>query len=630
MNVLKAIRWGVQAWEVDLKMETIQKCFQKALTDPEIDGTDSDIYSEITRDLARLQLSSPIHNLIDIDQFIDPKDEVVEDDIERLDEQILAQFGPEIEVESDEETEVLPKISNADALEALKKLRFLSAAILGTVSAMPEFTDYRDYREKNRKDFGQLYEDEWIIPSEWLALWNAASPLGVMVGAIVAGLFQDRAGRRWSLVLGSVPSAISVAICYVLSQSDELDTCRGIFFLGEIAYGFSIGMVMCTAQTYMSEILPLKLRGPILAFFPIFILLGQLAGAVVVFTSLSIEGHKSYTIPFASQLPFSGVLIVIAGVVPEIPAYLLQKRRMDAAFKAQKRPDTKHMDAQAELDRLLTVIQVEEQRTRNVKYIDCFKGTSVRRTWIVVFSHMLSQIFGLTLLSNASCFMQVVGDGRQQQHLIPAFGNRAGSCGMGIAGCFTGVVMIWWAAVTMMVIIVICGIGMWPASYVVGGEVSALHLRAKAQGVGWFVQGLTTGIFNIVLPYIYNHDQGDVRAKTGFVYAVFCLIGFVLSWLTIPEMKGRTAMEIDRMFELKQGSSNIDYNQLDMLVFVWLVILQSIRPRPVVIQVRAVLITCTKESQGKNIAGPERSMGWKLRRGSFISQRSSSSSSLEA
>ncbi|KAL1960497.1 hypothetical protein VTO42DRAFT_7796 [Malbranchea cinnamomea] len=60
---------------------------------------------------------------MDIDQFIDPKDEVVEDDIERLDEQILVQFGPEIEVESDEETEVLPKISNADALEVLKKLR---------------------------------------------------------------------------------------------------------------------------------------------------------------------------------------------------------------------------------------------------------------------------------------------------------------------------------------------------------------------------------------------------------------------------------------------------------------------------------------------------------------------------
>ena len=31
-------------------------------------------------------------------------------------------FGPEIEAESDEETYILPKISNAEAMEALKKL----------------------------------------------------------------------------------------------------------------------------------------------------------------------------------------------------------------------------------------------------------------------------------------------------------------------------------------------------------------------------------------------------------------------------------------------------------------------------------------------------------------------------
>ncbi|KAL1954721.1 hypothetical protein VTO42DRAFT_774 [Malbranchea cinnamomea] len=116
------IRWGVQAWEVYLKMETIQKCFQKAPKDPEIDETDSGIYSEITRDFAQLQLSSHIHNLMDTDQFLDSKGEVVKDVIERLDEQILAQFGSEIEAESDE-TEVLPKIPNADALEAFKKLR---------------------------------------------------------------------------------------------------------------------------------------------------------------------------------------------------------------------------------------------------------------------------------------------------------------------------------------------------------------------------------------------------------------------------------------------------------------------------------------------------------------------------
>lgn len=294
-----------------------------------------------------------------------------------------------------------------------------------------------------------------------------------MVGAVVAGYVQDRAGRRWSLAAGSALSAAAVAICYVSNLTGDIDTRRGIFLLGKVFHGLAIGMVMATAQTYMSEILPPKLRGPILAFFPIFILLGQLAGAVVVFTSLEIDGARSYTIPFASQWPFSGVLAIISCVVPESPAYLLRRNKMDAAYKAQKRLDAKHMDTQAELNRLKSAIQSEIEKTKDVKYTHCFRGTDRRRTWIVVFTHFLPQIFGLTLLSNASYFMQVVGMGSKNSILFLQLGIGLGLLaniasvwslnvmgrrplilltlgittflwtGMGIAGCFTGVVMIW-------------------------------------------------------------------------------------------------------------------------------------------------------------------------------------------
>lgn len=102
----------------------------------------------------------------------------------------------------------------------------------------------------------------------------------------------------------------------------------------------------------------------------------------------------------------------------------------------------------------------------------------------------------------------------------------------------------------MMVIIVVCGLGCWPASYAVVGEASALSLRAKAQGVGVLVHNLFNIIFNLILPYMYNPDSGNLRAKTGFVYAGFCLVALVGSWAVIPEMKGRSVDELDRMFEL--------------------------------------------------------------------------------
>lgn len=101
----------------------------------------------------------------------------------------------------------------------------------------------------------------------------------------------------------------------------------------------------------------------------------------------------------------------------------------------------------------------------------------------------------------------------------------------------------------MMVIVVTIGVGVWPASYAVSAETSSLRLRAKTQGLGWCCGGLGSGAFAISLPYSYNKDGGDLRGKTGFIYTAFCLFGLLACWKFVPEMKDRTAAEIDIMFE---------------------------------------------------------------------------------
>jgi hypothetical protein len=103
----------------------------------------------------------------------------------------------------------------------------------------------------------------------------------------------------------------------------------------------------------------------------------------------------------------------------------------------------------------------------------------------------------------------------------------------------------------MMMTIVVCGIGIWPASFAIGAETSSLQLRAKTQGIGWFVSALTSTVSGLCLPYVFNPDEGNLRGKTGFTYAASCFVGLVISYYIIPEMKGRTVNEIDRMFEAK-------------------------------------------------------------------------------
>lgn len=107
-----------------------------------------------------------------------------------------------------------------------------------------------------------------------------------------------------------------------------------------------------------------------------------------------------------------------------------------------------------------------------------------------------------------------------------------------------------YTAVTMMFIVTICGVGAWPASFAVVGETSSLRLRAKSQGISTIASDSAGIVFSFVLPYAYNKDAGNLGAKTGFLFFAICIITVAVTWLAVPELKGRTSAEIDHMFKI--------------------------------------------------------------------------------
>ncbi|KAM0328573.1 hypothetical protein ACHAQA_004981 [Verticillium albo-atrum] len=439
--------------------------------------------------------------------------------------------------------------------------------IVGTVSAMPSF----------QRDFGYQLDGEWILPSLWLGLWNFASPGCSMIGALAGGQFQDRFGRRSSLAVGSFLSAIGVAVCFISYLFDDINTRRGLFLAGKGFQGGAIGMVMATTQTYMSEVLPPNLRGPLLAFFPIFTLLGQLIGAGVIYACLGLS--NGYTICFATQWPFSALPMVVAFFIPESPTYLIRKEQHEKAFKSQKKLDGPDQDTEGALRVIRKNIEHEKQQAQ-ATYTDSFRKPNRRRTFIVMFANLLPQLFGLTLLSKSSYFLQIVGMADDTSVIMLMLGivfglvtnivsvwilSKVGRrrllltslsvaaliwAGMGVGGIWSGKVVVWYTAASMISVVIVTSLGAWPCSHVISAETSALHLRAKAQGIGWFTSGAGNSIFGFVLPYIFNPDQGNLRAKTGFVFAGLCLLAAAVTFFEVPEMKGRTPGEIDRMFEL--------------------------------------------------------------------------------
>jgi MFS family permease len=301
----------------------------------------------------------------------------------------------------------------------------------------------------------------------------------MMAGSLIGGYLQDNCGRRASLCVGSMLSAVAVALCFVSDLPDSIDSRRGMFLGGKLVQGCATGMMLCVAQTYMSEVLPTTLRGPILAFFPVFTLLGQLIGAVVVHICSTSKFPDSYRIAFASQWPLVGVLLVVAAFLPESPSWLMRRNRSDKALRSQQRLGIAELDQRPIDERMGIPNDSREQMegSNAASYMDCFKGTHRRRTFIIAFASSLPQPFGLTLLSNASYFLQMVGMDANDSTVFLILGIGLGfisnivsvwalSAGgrrflslmtlgiatvlwlaMGVAACFSGAVVTWYVSV---------------------------------------------------------------------------------------------------------------------------------------------------------------------------------------
>jgi hypothetical protein len=81
----------IPAWELDLKDTTIQHCFQKALHIKEISEIqECEVIKENKQGIQEMQLSNYIKEAMDINKFLNPADEEVNDSLLDLDEMILS------------------------------------------------------------------------------------------------------------------------------------------------------------------------------------------------------------------------------------------------------------------------------------------------------------------------------------------------------------------------------------------------------------------------------------------------------------------------------------------------------------------------------------------------------------
>jgi SP family general alpha glucoside:H+ symporter-like MFS transporter len=279
---------------------------------------------------------------------------------------------------------------------------------------------------------------------------------------------------------------------------------------------------------------------------------------------------------------FIGVLLA-----PESPWWLVRKGRLEAAKKALLRLTSLNRETEFDADETIAMMvhttALEERITRGASYLDCFRGSDLRRTEIVCMVWAIQNLSGNSFSGYSTYFLEQAGLDPDKAYdfalgqyginmagvfgawflMTIGFGRRSlylyGLCGlctmlfiMGFLGLVpkshkseaslaTGSIMLVWALCYQLTVGTVC--------YSLVGELSTRRLQIKTVVLGRNLYNIV-GIFcSVVTPYMLNPGNWNWGNYAGFFWGGICFCCIIYTYFRVPEPAGRTFAELDLLFE---------------------------------------------------------------------------------
>ncbi|CZR59493.1 probable maltose permease [Phialocephala subalpina] len=403
--------------------------------------------------------------------------------------------------------------------------------LLGNLYATPAF----------QKDFGYLFEGDYIISAAWQTGLGMGNPIGQCTFAACV--------------------VLTAGCIFIQFFARSLN----VLLAGELLGGLILGCYATIAPAYASEVCLIALRGVLTAFINLCFVMGQLIANGVIAGTSQLDTHWAYSTPFAAQWFWPLVILIGMPFAPESPWWLVRKGRIDDAEKSLKKLSSAGFDARP-------------------SYWDCFKPINRRRTEISVGVYTIQVFSGIYLVGYATYFFQLAGLPTDKAFdmgvgylavgfvgtLASWFLSKVGRRRIYIYGIAVLTVMmfligfldcaphhsdrpgiIWTQSVFMIIWNGIYDLTIGPVCFVIICEVSATKVRAKTIAIATAVQAVMGIVMTVAIPYMINPDQANMRGKLGFFFGGLSLISFVWAYFRVPETVGRTYEELDIMFEKK-------------------------------------------------------------------------------
>lgn len=398
---------------------------------------------------------------------------------------------------------------------------------------------------------------------------------GAAFGSLVIGRVSDKLGRKNLLIITSL---LFIAGTLGLTNAANVNQ----LYIYRFILGCSIGIASFAAPSYISEIAPANIRGRLVSFFQLSIVIGILLTYIVNYV-VSSDAWAWRAMFFYGIIP---AIILLLGLMflPESPRWLILKGKTEQAIKSliKLRGD----NYQVEFDEIQSTIALEKQEQTKQRLSSVFNKVNLPIIALAILIMLFQQLSGINaiiyyapqifihagLAVNSSLFGTIlIGVVNLVSTIIGLFlldkvGRRPlmmlGSLLMAIAlltvaltlGNIQNQVSAYIGITGVLVYIFAFAISSGLCGWLIISEVFPLRFRGQGAAIG----AAANWIFNILVSFSFPLILAQFGITAIFTcFAVVCIISLIYYAKYLPETKNITLEEFEA--NLLKGRSSRDF-----------------------------------------------------------------------
>lgn len=385
--------------------------------------------------------------------------------------------------------------------------------------------------------------------------------IGCIFGAAFAGVVSDKFGRKVVLLICAVLFAISAIGSAVPRSIVE-------FLIARFIGGLGVGAASMLSPMYIAEVSPARMRGRLVSLNQLAIVTGILAA---YFTGYFLVGipETNWRWMFGSETVPAVLFFGLLMLVPESPRWLVKQMRNGEALKIISRIEGEEY-ASIELAQIKEAVADEENSVaalfhpgmRVALVIGIVLAILQQVTGINIIMYYAPTIFAKAGSTTNASLLQAVAVGAANLlftlvaiYVVDKFGRKvlllAGSAGMGIFLLLVGLnfgkegVAWYWVLLFILGYISSFSASLGPVVWVVISEIFPTRIRGRAVSIAtvflWISCATVAQLFPIML------EKLESIASFG-VFALMCAVTFVFVLFVVPETKGKSLEEIEKLW----------------------------------------------------------------------------------